>query len=327
MNATNNTSAEPLTGAYRTADGKAQIEYKLRQTDRGPAFSATGVYDGGAGQCLDSIAAAYPSDEMVRRIVAVWKRYHLNGMNAGTPEQMAAVSEMWADLARLNTGPRFTYHDGTLNRSAVAFAHGFSSTFDVECQHLKGHNLYEVTPAADVLATGGMPEEVKNGARGYRYGERWIFAPIPADVLAEIRSWKDTPQPAESLYDANAAAFLERNGLKMRVSLSDTKPANWKPSGHHYRVTLSGKGRRIVFDFWGSVADAEAKKDPTPYTVLACLGSDAHAPETFTEYCREYGDAGDSIESLQTFKRLDRFAKRLRAFFTSEGLEELSEIQ
>lgn len=210
-------------------------------------------------------------------------------------------------------------------------------------------------------------------------------------------------------YDTQAETSLATNGLKMRITLRDTKTPAWdtyqpmkkcsnckgggrklqgfplghhqtvyeqerglnKPiwapcpvcngkgevpdpdalkHGHHYRVTLSRtsiegeketryqrhQGKlpargcslsRITFDFFGSIADAEKNTPPTPYSVLACISSDAHTPETFKDWCDEYGDDPDSLKALQTFRRCNTFAKRLRVFFTSAELDQLSEIQ
>lgn len=140
-------------------------------------------------------------------------------------------------------------------------------------------------------------------------------------------------------YDQQAEQFLARNGLKLRITLSDTKQCPWQEAYKpHYRVTLSkpsstraistdgGRGReneivrnRLTFDFWAN--------DANPYSVLACLGSDAFCPDTFEEFCSEYGYEEDSRKALQTFNRASRFADRIRAFFTASEIEELAQIQ
>lgn len=76
----------------------------------------------------------------------------------------------------------------------------------------------------------------------------------------------------------------------------------------------------------GSVKTEEIKH-PSAYDVLACISGDAYTPETFADFCAEYGYESDSIKALQQFRRCDRFAKRLRAFFTESELQELSEIR
>lgn len=148
-------------------------------------------------------------------------------------------------------------------------------------------------------------------------------------------------------YEKQAADFLEKFGIKFRATLSDSKPAMWEPAGHHYRVTLSKpdghaslyrgvkdgvpqkmRPGRLVFDFWGSKADMDNKRtELSAYDVLACISGDVHTPETFKEFCDEFGYDTDSIKAKQTFERANRFAKRLRDFFTQEEIEQLQEIQ
>lgn len=166
-------------------------------------------------------------------------------------------------------------------------------------------------------------------------------------------------------YDTQTETFLTDNGLKLRITLSDSKPAPWQesktchtcngtgkqekgwpmwhpgkcgfcngtgkkevPTGHHYRVTLSAPGRkRVTFDFWDSISAAEKGTTPTAYDVLACLSGDVYYPDTFEEYCDTFGENPDSLKARQAWKRCHSFAKRLRAFFTSAELGQLSEIQ
>lgn len=168
----------------------------------------------------------------------------------------------------------------------------------------------------------------------YRYGTAWLYEPIPAEVLQEVESWLMVPQPSGSLRDHAAALFFKKHDLRMRITLSDTKAAPWQPSGHHYRVTLSrpnaatrSEYKRMVFDFWGSAHAAEEKKDPKPADILETLGADVGAPETFGDYCREYGEDSDSIKALQTFNRLHKFADRLKVFFLPDEIEDLQSIR
>lgn len=170
----------------------------------------------------------------------------------------------------------------------------------------------------------------------------------PTPEPEPVKEWKPQ-EPVD--YQKQAQDFLTRNGIKFRATLSDSKVApwdqddsgakHWSAKGierHHYRVTLSREGgprnapgcslTRLTFDFWGSIADAEkGVREVSAYDVLACISSDANAPEVFEDYCAEYGESTDSIKAKQTYTRLSRFAKRLRAFFTESELEQLAEIQ
>jgi len=113
--------------------------------------------------------------------------------------------------------------------------------------------------------------------------------------------------------------------------------------GRHYKVTLQkGNGKapgirnfgdpkkvnRLTFDFWSSIADAnKGIKTVKPYDVLASISNDAYTPDTFKDFCSEYGYDSDSIKANQLFRRCSAFAKKLRAFFTEPELEQLQEIQ
>lgn len=107
------------------------------------------------GQCLDEIAK-YIKAPVFREVYDFWKKYHLNGMNAGTPEQMAAVDE-W-----MTAGNRYDYN--------AAY------------EMLKKRGLYEVPLRNDLIGTR------KADGQPYRYGQGWVIAPIPADDLAKIKA-------------------------------------------------------------------------------------------------------------------------------------------
>jgi hypothetical protein len=168
---------------------------------------------------------------------------------------------------------------------------------------------------------------------GELYGHKWFFHVIPADVIEKVKAWSAHDNAGgASYYENQANAFLSRNGLDMRITKADSKPAPWTSdkgkSGHHYRITLSRKGAsgRLTFDFWGSISDAEKGEDPSAYDVLAAISADANCPDKLADWCSEYGEDMDSIKARQTFNRCNRFAQSLRAFFSPAELDELSEI-
>lgn len=79
--------------------GSSVIDIELKETYKGWCFSASGLYNyqfnpswkdwdyEGGGQCLDEIAKDYPKNKEVQLITKLWKKYHLNDMNAGSPKQ------------------------------------------------------------------------------------------------------------------------------------------------------------------------------------------------------------------------------------------------
>lgn len=372
-------------GAYRTADGKAQIDWTLAddKKGRGAIFSAQGHYNRGGGQNLDRIAKAYPNDATVQEIAAVWTAYHLNDMQPGTPAQMALgwgrgrnvaldsvnltdaqrkalearnlarvqkpraewIAERMKTLKDSNrerlrefqemTGKAATVYDETNFQTAVCGGYvGSLSIVPALRKKLAAHlenqaaNLFPVAPVTSEVFEDSLGAPCPE--TGKLYGHEWFFHAIPSEIVEQVKGWAARDNVAgESAYDAQARQFLTRNGLALRITLSDTKPANWTPSGHHYRVTIyrtTDEKARLVFDFWGSKADAEKGKAPSSYNVLTCISSDLNTPETLKDFCSEYGEDADSIKTRQTFNRASRFAKSLRAFFTSAERDELAEI-
>lgn len=94
------------------------------------------------GQCLDTINKFIPKNSIFKKIYKIWKKYHLNGMHAGTPEQEQAIKEY-----RERTGKAYDYTD--------------------ICNYLKSIYLYEVIENGQPYKYGHgwlcreIPEEVK----------------------------------------------------------------------------------------------------------------------------------------------------------------------
>ena len=144
---------------FRLEDGERV--YTGETTPEYVEFTASASASAGAciaGQCLDRINAhrldfTEDNRETWDDIYKYWKQYHLNGLNAGTPEQTAAVDE-WLDQ-----GNRYDY-------TRV-------------CNMLEEKGLYEV------LYTGKTVGRMYNN-EPYKYGHGWIVRDIPGDDLIKI---------------------------------------------------------------------------------------------------------------------------------------------
>lgn len=113
---------------------------------------------GSCGQIVDhlltdiTIYAEGWSEESVTELVTLWKRWHLNGMRAGSLRQEAHLRTLSYDRAR--DGDHYNW-------------------------------------ARNVLAHAGLhPDASVEGKAedGYRYGESWLYEEIPHDVLAKVFS-------------------------------------------------------------------------------------------------------------------------------------------
>lgn len=108
------------------------------------------------GQCLDTIAKyrnQLNNTELFDTLYSLWKKYHLNGMHAGTQEQERAVKE-WE-----KAGNRYDY--------------------TAACEMLKAKGLYEVNFTG--LTVGRRFEN-----EPYKYGHGWVIQEIPSDVLIKV---------------------------------------------------------------------------------------------------------------------------------------------
>lgn len=133
--------------------GECYITWELRNTDKGPEFSAQAEHwlpskrdCQQCGQCVEEIAGWFPDNTKAQRILSVWREYHLNGMNAGTPKQTEAIKEFFATVT--------SYPE---------------NDYTHQCAHLESKGL--------------LVDD------GYRYGTAWLYRPIPQYVINEILSW------------------------------------------------------------------------------------------------------------------------------------------
>lgn len=133
--------------------------------------------------------------------------------------------------------------------------------------------------------------------------------------------------------------------------------------GPRWSVTLERHGTPpLQFDYWSSYADShgpvtrgahrgepagrvamltirwrDLRPDerrsgggivPSGYDVLTCLSGDVHCPETFADWCADYGYEEDSRRALAAFEACAELAAKVRAFFPEDGeRDSLSEIQ
>ena len=129
-----------------------EVEVELRMLDNKVVFTASGVIYNSrktdcycAGQCLDEIAD-YVHNPKFRTIYKLWKKYHLNDMHAGTPEQEQLVDDY----------------------------------FKAE------HKAYDYSEAKKVLEDNNMLTVKLPDGTDYTYGRGWLYEPIPEEDLQTI---------------------------------------------------------------------------------------------------------------------------------------------
>ena len=110
----------------------------------------TDIYCG--GQCVEEVAGYFPGNRKAQRMLAIWRKWHLNDMKAGSPAQ-----EAWLK------------------------AHPVNAVYP--------QSHYDV--ASKALSEAGLNPDRSYAHNGkpYKYGSAWLKQDLPADVITEIESW------------------------------------------------------------------------------------------------------------------------------------------
>jgi hypothetical protein len=94
--------------------------------------------------------------------------------------------------------------------------------------------------------------------------------------------------------------------------------------GDQYRITFSRDGERLQLMFWNSLDDSRKGKTPQPYDVLAAITK--NDPDTFENFCSEFGYDTDSRKAEKTYKLVVKEWEKVTKFFAADELEELYKI-
>jgi len=134
--------------------------------------------------------------------------------------------------------------------------------------------------------------------------------------------------------DEDAQAFLEKNGIRFFCTHLDYAPPPWLEPGDNrhgsrFRITLRREEElrtrerpwRMIFDFWGSIAQRRAGEDVSAFEVLVELASDVTGE---TDPDEVYKECGPMLPSRAT--AIAGFTKRLQRFFTEEEINALLEL-
>jgi len=100
------------------------------------------------GQCLDTIKECLPNNKTFNQIYNIWKLYHLNDMNAGSPKQNDVIDKYF------NNNP-------------------FPHDYDLICMALKSIDLLE-------------DKSFIHKDKPYRYGSAWLKTEIPPNIIKQV---------------------------------------------------------------------------------------------------------------------------------------------
>jgi len=199
--------------ASRTIDGGHVSDF-LEFTASGSIKNGPGTDSISCGQNLEEIARhRLPfNDATFRRILALWRHWHLNDIKSGTRLQMAVVAEAKAEALTAFKAAGYQVEDGTYGykldaagardyRSGTHFYTwaGFAGYYEWECAVLKTRGLFEVPFGPEVANANGVPTRDT-----YKFGHAWLVEPLTPEALAEIVDLLSDSEPAK----ARITAFL-----------------------------------------------------------------------------------------------------------------------
>lgn len=126
-------------------------------------------------------------------------------------------------------------------------------------------------------------------------------------------------------YETQAQDFLKETGTvlcKKQIGHDlyfegDTEPRDI------WQMTLRREGKVFRFRFGQSIAGVGTV--PTAYDVLACLTK--YDPQTFEDFCSEYGYDSDSRTAEKTYKAVKKEWQGISKLFNEAELDKLREIQ
>lgn len=135
-----------------------------------------------------------------------------------------------------------------------------------------------------------------------------------------------------SQYDQQAADFLAKYGITFSFKLANTKTPDWKDDYrpvNHFVATFKRGKNKVSLDYFDSINNYQ--KDITEisaYSALTCCSSEINCPDTFEDFCSEFGYEEDSRKAEKTFRALKKFSDKLKKFFDTEEIrDDLSEIR
>lgn len=181
-------------------NNKVDVKLEVKQKDDGrKTFSMSGDYCGGCGQVFDDVK---PANTHQKKLIAIWNKYHLNDMHAGTEEQEQALKD-------------------------------FKGDYEERCKFLAEKKLLEVKLKNGTLYKYGT---------GWLYNELPVqFVNELKNIIANIKKFEDerNANPLSDDEKAELASLLEDEKiqtLKENLELTDREILSILSRGNIYTV-------------------------------------------------------------------------------------------
>jgi hypothetical protein len=163
------------------AGNKVKAVCEITTRNGYPEFTMCGDYGNGSGQIFDDVQ---PVGENQRKLIRLWEEWHLNGMSAGTPEQVLFLKNNKEEIKRC-----------------------------IEVNRLNGLPDSDYSVKVTLLKNAGL-HEVKHPETGkpFKYGEGWYHKVLPDNFEDELNVLLDAIEEEEE---------EKRKGAQLCADLSD----------------------------------------------------------------------------------------------------------
>ena len=215
---------------------KVTAECEITNRNGYPGFTMSGEYAGLMGQCFDSVK---PANEYQAKLIQIWREWHLNGMNAGTDNQMVLVKGMGYDQARetLASIDRRTGTESFLNYQAIekdiqlweqeikdlknwyekgtdrimaethhAIRGGEFSLDDYYTRTLNEYTKQLNTDIESLKTTMLYDTDPRDPTKLYKYGSEWLRKDLPEDFEDNLNELLDN---IDEIEEQNSDRLIE----------------------------------------------------------------------------------------------------------------------
>jgi hypothetical protein len=190
---------------FKDAKGN-KVVFNAEITERNgyPEFTASGEYCGGLGQVFDHVE---PATESQAKLIELWHKWHLNGLNSGTVKQSEIAKGLNYDEALKaltaidrETGKESFFHyrplvdeidvwkreikiiDDWFIKASVSANDLERGIYYTDKRALYTRNLTDAEEALkSTLLYDIDPREGANPHSLYKYGSAWLVRPLPED--------------------------------------------------------------------------------------------------------------------------------------------------
>lgn len=124
--------------------------------------------------------------------------------------------------------------------------------------------------------------------------------------------------------NTTAAGQISINSTFLNNKSWSGNEQNW----NNHKITILHNGKKISFEFWGSIQNPEITTDEENIFALYCFLRDSEAASnSFKDFCNEFGYDEDSRRAEKIYKSCEKSLKKFNHIFNCDLYDLLNELQ